>query len=290
MVITGVPGICYKTAGIILQQHGGEIPCSKTELEKLPGIGRYTAGAVASIACGRDEPVLDGNVTRVYARLFNLAIAVDSSEGQRILHQLVSEMLPPGKAGLYNQALMDLGATICLPGQALCERCPVSGSCLSYSLGLQNERPIRTAKQPVPLLTVTAAVIYRNGKVLIAKRPSRGLLGGLWEFPGGKVEKNENLVDGLQREIREELGVEIEVGNPAGTYRHAYTHFKVRLHAFYCQLRDGEPQALEASAILWVKPGGLGDYPMGKIDRQISNMLASASKFPEDRIDTIHNY
>ncbi len=264
----------HKAAGIICREYGGQIPCSRSILEELPGIGHYTAGAIASIACGMDEPVLDGNVARVYARLFNLNFPVKSTMGQRYLKELAHEVLPSGMAGSYNQAVMDLGATICLPRQPLCTQCPLIGL-LRF---LQPGKPGRKTsppgqKNPVPRYTVTAAVIWREAKVLIARRPSHGLLGGLWEYPGGKVEAGEEIAEGLKREIREELGVEIFVGKPLGIFSHAYTHFRIKLHAYDCQLMSGEPTAIEASEIQWVEPGNLGDYPMGKIDRLISNLL-----------------
>jgi A/G-specific adenine glycosylase len=263
----------HKAAGIICREFGGKLPCKRSKLEELPGIGPYTAGAIASIACGMDEPVLDGNVTRVYARLYNLNFPVKSGTGRRYLYKLAVEVLPRGKAGTYNQALMDLGATICLPRQPLCSQCPLSAYCVSFSVGNQEERPIRQVRIAVPHYTVTAAVIWKDGNVLIARRPSHGLLGGLWEFPGGKVEAGEELAEGLKREIREELGVDITVGREIGVFNHAYTHFKIKLHAFNCQIIGGEPAAIAASEIQWIEPGNLGSFPMGKIDRQISNLI-----------------
>ncbi|MDW8227844.1 MAG: (deoxy)nucleoside triphosphate pyrophosphohydrolase, partial [Anaerolineales bacterium] len=109
--------------------------------------------------------------------------------------------------------------------------------------------------------------------VLLAQRPSRGLLGGLWEFPGGKVEPGESLPEALRREIREELAVDIQVGAPLGVYRHAYTHFRITLHAFLCSLDVGEPRPLEAPALAWVDLASLEDYPMGKVDRLIARQL-----------------
>jgi A/G-specific adenine glycosylase len=125
----------------------------------------------------------------------------------------------------------------------------------------------------VPHYTVTAAVMCRDGKILLAKRPSKGLLGGMWEFPGGKVEKGESLEACLAREIREELGAEIHVGEAFGIYRHAYTHFRITLHAFLCELTGGEPKPVEAAGLAWVTPVDLGNYPMGKVDRQIARRL-----------------
>jgi A/G-specific adenine glycosylase len=122
---------------------------------------------------------------------------------------------------------------------------------------------------------VTAAVFQKSNRVLIAQRPAEGLLGSLWEFPGGKQQPGEDLSACLQREIREELGIEVEVSDLFGVYRHAYTHFRVTLHAFRCRLCNGaEPRPLQAQALLWVEIGKLDEFPMGKIDRQISRNLA----------------
>jgi len=263
----------HRAAGLVMKEYGGQIPANREQLERLPGIGQYTAGAIASIAFGKDEPALDGNIRRVLARVFNIAIPVRSPEGERLLWQLAGDTLPAGRAGDYNQAVMDLGSSLCTPRSPACLICPLFAFCEARMLGVQEERPVMEPKQAVPHHTVTAAVIARNEQVLIARRPSSGLLGGMWEFPGGKVEPGETLPDGLRREIQEELGISIEVGDSFGVYQHAYTHFKVTLHAFCCLLRDGEPQALYASEIRWVPPSELGKFPMGKIDRQISRRL-----------------
>jgi A/G-specific adenine glycosylase len=130
-------------------------------------------------------------------------------------------------------------------------------------------------KPQVPHHIVTAAVIRRNGRVLIAQRPPDKLLGGLWEFPGGKVNPGEDLLAGLKREIREELGVEISVQGALGKYKHAYTHFRVSVHAFCCALEAGEPHNLEHTGLRWARPSQLSGYPMGKIDRQIARQIAS---------------
>ncbi len=260
----------HRAAQKIVEEDNGQIPDNRARLEQLPGVGRYTAGAIASIAFGKDEPALDGNIRRVLARVFNVSVPARSPEGERALWDLAAAALPSGRAGDFNQALMDLGSSICTPRAPACLICPLAGLCQARALGIQAERPILSAKANVPHYTVTAAVIYRDGQVLIARRPSKGLLGGLWEFPGGKVEQGETLPEGLSREIMEELGAVVEVAAAFGTYQHAYTHFKVTLHAFCCQLAKGEPQALQASEIRWVTPGQLGDFPMGKIDRQIS--------------------
>lgn len=263
-----------QAAGILVSDHDGRLPGDILELEKLPGVGRYTAGAIGSIAFGLPAPTLDGNIKRVLARLKDIDLPVDEPAGVAQLWQLAGEMLPRNRAGDYNQALMDLGAIVCLPRNPRCGICPLAGICQARMNGTQAERPVRKARKSIPYFNVAAAVIWRDGLVLIAQRPSRGLLGGLWEFPGGKQQPGETLPETLVREIQEELGSRIAVGAEMGVYRHAYTHFRVTLHAFVCRLVGGEPQPLEASQLVWVRPVDLTRFPMGNIDRRISKDLS----------------
>jgi A/G-specific adenine glycosylase len=197
----------------------------------------------------------------------------DSPAGLEILWALAEKNLPKGRAGDYNQALMDLGAALCLPRNPTCPICPLGKLCKARTLGIQEQRPVLKPKAGVPHYMVTAAVLRRDGKALLAKRPSRGLLGGMWEFPGGKVEEGETLETCLVREIREELGAHVKVNEPLGVYKHAYTHFRITLYAFLCELTDGEPRPIEAAELAWVSPVDLDKYPMGKVDRQIANRL-----------------
>jgi len=274
----------HKAAQIIVKEFASQLPQDVSLLRRLPGIGRYTAGAIASIAFGKDEPALDGNIRRVLARLFNVSEPARSPAGEQRLWELARTHLPAGQAGNYNQAMMDLGALLCTPRAPDCANCPLAHLCQAYALGVQAERPVMEKKPPIPHYTVTAAVIQQPASrlqdyplqeipVLLARRPSHGLLGGLWEFPGGKLQDGEDLPACLRREICEELGVDISVGEAFGIYKHAFTHFRVTLHAFLCCLQDGTPQPLEASEIRWVKPKDLTAYPMGKIDRQIASRL-----------------
>ncbi len=182
----------YKAAGMIVEKYGGRLPDDLVELRKLPGVGKYTVGAIASMAFGVDAPTLDANIRRVFSRVFNVVEPADSAQGEKILWGLAEKHLPKGRAGDYNQALMDLGAAICLPHNPDCQHCPLKNLCKARMLGIQELRPALKPKYKIPHFIVTAAVIKRNGKILLAKRPSRGLLGGMWEFPGGKVEEGRN--------------------------------------------------------------------------------------------------
>jgi A/G-specific adenine glycosylase len=267
----------HRAARLVMQEYNGSLPEEVKSLRKLPGIGRYTAAAIASIAFGRDEATLDGNIRRVLARHFDVTEVARSTAGEQKIWNLATQYLPPGRAGEYNQALMDLGATLCTPKSPNCSQCPVEGTCRAKALGVQEQRPVILPKPAIPHYVVTAAVISRDGRVLIACRPPRGLLGGMWEFPGGKQKPGEDLPTCLRREICEELGVEIEVDGQIGMYQHAYTHFRVTLYAFRCNLLAGEPHPIQAEDVRWVFPAELAQYPMGKIDRQISQTLVSST-------------
>jgi A/G-specific adenine glycosylase len=276
----------HKAAQVVVSEYNGELPASVEELLTLPGIGRYTAGAIASIAFGADQPVVDGNIKRVLARVFAISEAVNTSTGEKRVWSTAEEQLPQGRAGDYNQALMDLGALVCLPRQPRCEACPLADLCKANELKVQEEFPVKQKRAMVPHYTVTAAVLSRGEQVLIAQRKPNELLGGMWEFPGGKQKPGESLENCLKREIKEELGVKIEVGEQVGVFRHAYTHFKVTLYAFDSRLVGGQPCLNDHQAIEWVSLAELSNFPMGKIDRQISQTLQSRGQQDEPEVPT----
>jgi A/G-specific adenine glycosylase len=268
----------HRAARLLIAQHAGELPAEAPALRSLPGIGAYTAGALASIAFGKDELALDGNLRRVLARLFGVEEAVDRPPGEKLLRRLAAFHLPPGRAGDFNQAWMDLGARVCTPKSPDCERCPFFDCCAARLLETQARLPVRTQKPSRPHYEVVAAVIRENGRVLIAQRPAEGLLGGLWEFPGGKLEPGETLTQALEREIDEELGVRVRVGERVGVYEHGYTHFRVTLHAFDCRMSAGQPAARNVQDFRWVSVWELEHYPMGKIDRLISLQMQETAR------------
>jgi A/G-specific adenine glycosylase len=268
----------HKAARLIVDEFDGQLPRSVDALRKLPGIGRYTAAAIASMAFGLDEPTMDGNIRRVYARLFNVEIPADSTEGEKLLWQITAENLPKGKAGDYNQALMDLGAMICLPKNPRCETCPLKKQCKAFQLGLQESRPILKPKAEIPHHTHAAVVVVgRIGNppkpaALLNQRPSKGLLANLWEFPNVRV--TGDLEKTLTKAIKSEYGFQVRVGEALGIIRHAYSHFSIEVHAFLCHLskpiRENSPLN---ESLKWVKLSKLDDYPMGKVDRQIAHQI-----------------
>jgi len=247
----------------------GRVPRSVRELRRLPGIGRYTAAAIASIAFGLDEPVLDGNVTRVLSRLFAIRKDVSLPATRRGLWELAESLLPKGKASLFNQAMMDLGATVCVPRRPACARCPLRAVCRAAAKGIQDKLPVKRKAKPVPHYEIGAAVVRRAGKILIAQRKPEGLLGGLWEFPGGKREPDETLEECAVRETHEETGVTAKVLRPLAIVKHAYSHFRITLHAFECRYLSGRPRALGCAAWKWVAPEDLKRYAFPRANRKI---------------------
>lgn len=261
----------HKAAQIIVAEHDGQVPDDPAALRRLPGIGRYTAAAILSLAFGQDAPALDGNMRRVLCRLFAIEENPRLPAVQRHLWDLARALLPPGKAGPFNEALMDLGATVCTPQGPRCLVCPLLGLCEAQRQGLQENIPIKTNRRPLPHYDVTAAVIEEDGggRLLVTQRPLHKLLGGLWEFPGGKREEGETLEECLTRELREELGIEVAVGEKIVTFPHAYTHFRITLHVFRCRIVYGTPQPLEVADVRWASVDDLRELAFARTDRRI---------------------
>ena len=251
----------HRSAKLMVKDFQGSVPDTWEEILKLPGVGRYTAGAVLSIAFNQKVPVLDGNVKRVLSRLFCLKENGSSSASENRLWQIADKMLPSRLPGDFNQALMELGATVCLPKKPLCLLCPLHSNCLAKQNGVQERFPPAKVKSASKKIEVSAAVIHRNGKTYIQQRPQKGLMGGLWEFPGGKIEKGESPEDCVIREITEELGVEIKINEKIMTIKHCYTQFRVTLHVFNCTLKSGRIRATSCDQWKWVSPEDINKFP-----------------------------
>jgi len=263
----------HRMAGQVLAEHGGQIPADRRALLALPGIGRYTAGALLSLAFGQAEPVLDGNVRRVLCRICDIASDPTEAATEKQLWELATALVsaaPAGTAGDLNEALMELGATLCTPGQPACPACPIAELCLAHQRGVATARPVVKPKPPTPHHVTVAGVIQdATGAYLLIQRPAAGLLGGLWGFPGGILREGETLDAGLRRTVQEQVGVEVNPGEPVTRMRHAYTHFRITLHAFRCQLSAGEPRPILCAAVRWVAPSALSGLAFPVTDAKI---------------------
>lgn len=262
----------HKAAEKIVDDFGGVFPQSLEDVIQLPGIGRTTAGGILSSSFNQRVPILDGNVKRVLARL--MALEIPPEKALNTLWLLSETLLDDKKPRDFNQALMDLGATVCTPKNPMCLLCPWREYCYGYLLGLQGELPMGVESSPIPHKMIGVAVIWNEeGLVLIDKRKADGLLGGLWEFPGGKVEPGETVEACIQREIQEELGIEIEVRDRVITIDHAYSHFKVTLNVFNCGLIRGEPSAIECDEVRWVTLEEIEQFPFPKANEKIIDAI-----------------
>lgn len=224
----------HRAAATIVRDHGGRIPGDEEILRRLPGFGPYTTAAVLSLAFGLPLPVLDANVRRVLMRLLGLRGPAEAKVDRR-LRPFLDSVFPKTTPGEFNQAMMELGALVCRSRNPQCLACPVRGFCRAAREGTQEIIPT-PKKLRLERIEVAVAVIERAGRVLLQERPAGGLLAGLWEFPGGKIEPGEGNTAALRREVREELGVEIEAVRRLTTVRHAYTRFEATLHAFRCRI------------------------------------------------------
>lgn len=249
------------------------LPRTAEDLGRLPGCGPYTAAAVASIAYGEPAAVVDGNVERVLARVFLVTEQTGTASARSRFRDLAGRLLDPRRPGDWNQALMDLGATVCRPRAPLCLLCPWSGGCRGRLAGRAEELPRKAEPKALPHHHIAAGIVWRRGRVLIARRPAAGLLGGLWEFPGGKQREDESLEAACEREVREETGLAVRVVAPFLELDHAYSHFRITLHLFHCQAPAGDPRPLACEEPRFVALSDLAAYPFPRANQRALEAL-----------------
>lgn len=237
----------HRAARLVHEEMGGLLPDTVEGLQALPGVGPYTARAVASIAFGRDVCVIDANVERVASRLYDIDVPVKSREARRQIEERCQALLPPGRARDFNQALMEFGSLVCAPRNPACDACPIRPHCLARTRGVQEARPVTAkAASPIPL-TMATGVLVHDGRILAQKRLSDDIWGNLWEFPGGLVEDGETPEQAVIREFMEETALSVNRPVPIASFRHSYTRYRVTLHAFAVTLLS-DPGALEVRA------------------------------------------
>jgi len=260
----------HQASKIIANHSNGKIPDKLKDLLNLPGIGRYTAGAILSIAYNKKVPILDGNVKRVLSRLF--AVLGHPKKTEEFLWPLSESLIPKGSPGAFNQALMDLGSIICTPKNPNCLGCPLKNLCQGYLSGKPESYPLRSVKKKVPHIEAIAAVIKKDGKVLLRQRPPKGLLGGLWEFPNWKIEEKRRLRLGLRLRnyIKKKMGMNVEVKESIGTFHQTYSHFKLTLQVLRCHFLNSN-RHIEGN---WIPIKILDQFAMSRIDRRIANALS----------------
>ncbi|MDY7036449.1 MAG: A/G-specific adenine glycosylase [Thermodesulfobacteriota bacterium] len=260
-----------KAAGQIVQEHNGRIPREEKALQTLPGIGGYTAAAILSLAFNEDVAALDGNGKRVVARMRDMDQPVNTSESMKAMKQTLNTWLPRGQSREFNQAIMELGATVCTPLRPQCEICPVSAFCCAFRNGTVLDRPFQNRRTSSVKVNAAVGIFVDDGKVFIQKRPPNGLMASLWEFPGGIMEEKESPEECLRRELLEELGVHVRAVKKLPVIWHAYTKFRVRLHAYTCELCPPGQKIVLRTAVegQWILMGELDNFAFSSANRRL---------------------
>jgi A/G-specific adenine glycosylase len=279
----------HKTAKIIVEKYGGQVPSDYVTLLSLPGIGPYLAAAISSIAFGEKKAVLDGNVIRVLSRVQALNQSVDQPATKKKLQQLADDWLQASctltthphsnvTPSIHNQAMMELGALICTPRAPDCAYCPLQKDCAAYSHGAQEEFPIKKPKVARPIIKAGVGILrHLDGRVLITQRWGDDFLGGLWEFPGGKQEKGEKIENTVIRELKGEIGLNVKISRHALDVRGEYTHRIILMYVYECRLSPGEPlsnlRAIDCQDARWEKISNLRRYAFPKANHAMLEWL-----------------
>jgi len=264
----------HRAAVLIESEHDGRFPRERQTLERLPGIGRYTAGAILSIAYDQREPVLEANTTRLLSRLLAIEEDVTRTATQKKLWQAATEVLPRKNAGALNQALMELGSQVCTPREPHCPKCPVAPHCRAFAIGRQQEIPPPKPQPKIEQVHEAAVVVRRRGRVLLLERREGERFAGLWDFPRFEIRRRRgaSLRRELAENVRELTGVDIEAGQRFATLRHGVTRFRITLYCHEAECvaarRGKAPRRLK-----WITLGQLDALPLSTTGRKISRLI-----------------
>jgi len=268
----------HRAAGIVVDRYGGDLPNDIRLFRDLPGVGEYIASAVMSFAFGQPCAAVDGNMKRVLARLNRIPEPVNGSGSGKIFKAAAERLLAEDASAAFNQAMMDLGSVVCTPGSPDCGNCPLREFCEGFETGDAGRYPRRIKKPATPLFHIAAGVIQKGRKVLITRRKTEGLLGGLWEFPGGKVKSNETAETACVREIREEVNLEVRAVEHVTRVRHAYSHFKIIMDVYRCRYLEGRIRLNGPADFRWIRLSETDDYPFPGANRKFIPLLKERMK------------
>lgn len=265
----------HKAAKIIAAEHKGVFPEEHAAIRALPGIGEYTAGAIASIAFNQDVICVDANVERVFSRIFDIDSPVKQKHNMAFIRKTVTDVLPSGHAREFNQAVMELGALVCSK-KPRCERCPLQQYCEAFHLGIPHERPVPTAKKEIKHIDVATGFLIHQGKIYIQKRPDFGVWAGFWELPGGSVEKGEAPEETVVREFMEETEFPVTIEDKILVVKHGYTTYRVTMHCYFLTFADqhsAEPVLHAATEYRWVSMDELDEVTLPAGHRKLLDHL-----------------
>tara|TARA_A100001011_G_scaffold387014_2_gene464051 strand:- start:1657 stop:2721 length:1065 start_codon:yes stop_codon:yes gene_type:complete len=259
----------YQASKIVVNDYKGVVPSDYDSFIGLPGVGDYTAGAVLSISFGIPIPAIDGNVKRVMARLYGFKHL--TRHNGTIIYKAISSTLRNVNPSEFNQGLMELGALVCTSESPKCFKCPVSKDCKAYQSGNPTNYPKKKVKRALPHFNVVTAIIWRGDTFYIQKRSEEKMLGGLWEFPGGKVENGEKLELALLRELKEECNFNARILKKATSIKHRYSHYSITMHCYYCEEKNDKIVSITNSK--WIKKNQISQYSFPKANHKIFNFL-----------------
>jgi A/G-specific adenine glycosylase len=260
----------FFTAQTITNKYKGVFPKTYDELIQLKGVGDYTASAIMSIAYNKPYPSIDGNLKRVIARLCGI------NDFNTIVEQskkYISNLMIYKNPSIINQSLMDLGREVCTPKNPKCIICPINTFCIGFNNNLIEKFSIKPKTKKIPIFDVSVGLIMKNNNILISKRKKAGLLGGLWELPGGKLIASESFKECLKREVLEELDIKIKIINKIGTIKHQYSHFKINMCGFKCKIKSGAPKPLVSDGIKWINFNEIKKYAFPKATLKLFNIV-----------------
>lgn len=254
----------HKAAKLVSGELEGRFPEDVDGLLALPGVGRYTAGAIASIAFNVSTPLVDGNVYRVFSRLFDISDSIDDGATREVCWTLAGHLVPRDRPGDFNQALMELGAEVCRPQSPRCGDCPLARVCAARKAGTVDERPVRKVKKKIPERTWVAVAVKRRGKYLFVQRPDDGMLGGLWEFPTGELSGDESVEAGALRLVADATGLATSGHVHIGEVHHVYSHFRLRMLVVTCAEVKGRVSLGRYTDYAWRTAGAVDDLALHK--------------------------
>jgi A/G-specific adenine glycosylase len=267
----------HRAAKAVLRDYGGRIPDQWEAFRGLPGVGDYIAAAVLSIAFNQPYPVVDGNVKRVLARLKKMNAPVNLPGTYQQFKNEAARLLDGRQPGIFNQAMMELGALVCRPQNPLCHACPLARLCQARQARQVADFPKRKKVKATPQYHIAVGVVFKNGKVLITRRKTEGLLGGLWEFPGGKIKDGESAAAACIREIKEEVNLDVQIERTLAQVKHAYTHFKIVMDVFCCKYVSGRVYLRGPAAFRWIRLDEYKNYPFPKANHKFIPLLMKSA-------------
>jgi A/G-specific adenine glycosylase len=270
----------HRAAKMVVAEHGGRVPTDADAVRSLPGVGRYTAGAILSIAFDQPLPILEANTVRLLSRLLAYCGDTRSAAGQRLLWQAAETLLPRRGAGRFNQALMELGSQVCKPRDPDCARCPVAAMCPTHRDGLHAVVPSLRAKPRVEEVREAAVVVRRRGRVLLVHRREGERWAGLWDFPRFVCEtaNGSPIAAELQSKVHRQTAVTIGLPRPLASIRHTVTRFRITLDCFEADAVGLSIRRRSPAETKWLRPSELADYPLSSTGRKLARMIVARSQ------------